>query len=108
MREANRNEMFAPGRDPFLFSVPVLWDKEGKFKKLTRDAPPIVTDLEANLAHFRDRYATTLANQRSVDEELRMLGDVENEQDFRAFHGRFYRYIAEELRRADVATDSFP
>jgi len=108
MWDASRNRMFAPGRDPFLFSVPVLWDKEEKFKKLTRHAPSIVTDLGANLAHFRERYSKTLANQRTADEELRMLRDDENEQDFRAFYGRFYRVIAEELGRADVATDSYP
>jgi hypothetical protein len=102
IREASQNQMFAPGRDPFLFSVPVLWDKEEKLKKLTRHAPSIVTDLGANLAHFRDRYSKTLANQRTVDDELRRLRGDENEQDFRTFYGRFYRRIADELRRTDA------
>lgn len=102
IREASQNQIFAPGRDPFLFSVPVLWDKEEKFKKLTRHAPPMVTELGANLAHFRDRYSKTLANQRTVDDELRRLRGDENEQDFRTFYGRFYRYIADGLRRTDA------
>jgi hypothetical protein len=102
IREASQNQIFAPGRDPFLFSVPVLWDKEEKFKKLTRHAPPMVTELGANLAHFRDRYSKTLANQRTVNDELRRLRGDENEQDFRTFYGRFYRYIGDELRRTDA------
>ncbi len=57
--------MFARGRDSFLFSVPMLWDKADTYKMLTRDAAPIVTDLAANLAHYRGRYAKALANLRS-------------------------------------------
>ena len=102
MWDASRNQMFAPGRDPFLFSVPVFWDKEEKFKTLTRHAPPIVTELGANLAHFRDRYSKTLSNQRTVDEELRRLRGDENEQDFRIFYGLFYEHIADELKRTDA------
>jgi hypothetical protein len=101
MHDASRNRMFAPGRDPFLFSVPVFWDKEDKFKKLTRATPSIVTDLAENLASFRDRYAKTLANQRTVDDELGKLQEDGNEPDFRAFHARFYGYIADELKRTD-------
>ncbi len=107
IREASQNQMFAPGRDPFLFTVPVLWDKEEKFKKLTRHPPSIVTDLGANLAHFRDRYSKTLANQRTVDEELRLLRDHENAQDLRAFYGRFYRYIADELSTTDARVTNY-
>ena len=102
IQDASRNQMFAPGRDPFLFSVPVLWDKEKKFKKLTRNAPSMATDLGANLAHFRDRYAKTLANQRTVDDEIRFLRGDEKEQDFPTFYARFYEHIAEELRRTDA------
>jgi hypothetical protein len=102
MHDAARNRMFAPGRDPFLFSVPMLWDKEDKFRKLTREAPSIVTDLGANLLHFRDRYATTLANQGNVDNERHFLNGDEDEQDFRVFYGVFYELIAEELKRTDA------
>ncbi len=101
MHDASRNRMFAAGRDPFLFSVPVLWDKEDKFKKLTRATPSVVTDLAANLASFRDRYARALGNQRAVHDELGMLHDGESERDFRAFYGRFYEYVADELKRTD-------
>ena len=99
IHEARRNQMFAPGRDPFLFSVPMLWDKADKFKMLTRDAPSIVADIGANLAHYRDRYAETLANQRSLDDELALLDGTEDEDEFRVFYGRFYAHIADELKR---------
>jgi hypothetical protein len=104
MQDVSRNQMFAPGRDPFLFSVPVLWDKEEKFEKLTRHPPSIVTDLGANLAHFRDRYAMTLANRRTVDGELGSLHGDEDEEEFRVFYGRFYEHIADELKRTDEMT----
>jgi hypothetical protein len=101
IQEASRNQMFTSGRDPFLFSVPMLWDKEDKFQKLTRHAPSIVTDLGANLVHFRDRYAKTLAGQRVVNDGLRFLRGDETERDFRLFYGRFYEHISEELQRTD-------
>ena len=101
IHDAGRNQMFAPGRDPFLFSVPMLWDKAETFKTLTRDPPSIVTDLAANLTHYRERYAKTLANRRSVDDELGLLRAPQDAEDFRIFHGRFYDHIADELRRTD-------
>jgi len=67
---------------------------------LTRHAPSTVTDLGANLAYYRERYAKTLARQRSVDDEL---GSRHNdERDLRIFHGRFYEQIADELERTDA------
>ena len=102
IHDARRNQMFASGRDPFLFSVPMLWDKADTFTMLTRDAPPMVTDLAANLAHYRDRYARTLANQRGLDDELGLLNGTEDEDEFRAFYGRFYALIADELKRTDA------
>jgi hypothetical protein len=98
---ATRNRMFSPGRDPFLFSVPMFWDKAETFKRLTRNAPSIVTDIHANLAHYHERFEETLANQRSLDVELRSLHGTENEEEFRIFYGRFYEYIAGELRRTE-------
>jgi hypothetical protein len=100
IHDASRNEMFAPGRDPFVFSVPVLWDKADKFEMLTRHAPSIVTDLGANLAYYRERYAQTLANQRTVDDELGSLSGDTN--DFRIFYARFYEQIADQLERTDA------
>ena len=99
IHDAARNQMFSPGRDPFLFSVPMLWDKAETFKRLTRDAPAIVTDLHSNLAHYRERYEETLANQRSLADELRSLRGTESEEEFRIFYARFYEYIADELER---------
>src|SRR6267378_7249339 len=102
IHDRSRNQLFAPGRDPFLFSVPMLWDKAETFKRLTRDAPSIVTDLAANLAHFRERYATTLARRRSIDEEAGTLNGNESEEEFRIFYARFYEYFADELKRIDA------
>jgi hypothetical protein len=102
MHDAARNRMFAPGRDPFLFSVPMLWDKEEKFRKLTREAPPAVTDVGANLRDFRDRYVTALANQGNVDNERHFLRGDEDEADFRDFYPRFYERIVEDLKTTDA------
>jgi hypothetical protein len=102
IHDASRNQMFTPGRDPFLFSVPMLWDKADTFKMLTRDAPSIVTDLPANLAHYRERYAKTLADQRSLEDEVGLLNGTEGADDFRIFYGRFYALIADELKRTDA------
>ena len=102
IHDASRNQMFAPGRDPFLFSVPLLWDKADTFKTLTREGPAIVSDLAANLAHYRERYLATLANQRSLDDELGLLTATEDQNDFRVFYGRFYDEIAKELKRTDA------
>jgi len=102
IHDASRNRMFAPGRDPFLFSVPLLWDKAETFKMLTRDAPAIVSDLATNLADYRERYLATLANQRSLEDELALLGGARDENDFRDFYGRFYAQIADELKRTDA------
>ena len=102
IHDASRNQMFTPGRDPFLFSVPMLWDKADTFKMLTRDAPSILTDLPANLAQYRERYAKTLADQRSLEDELGLLNGTEGADDFRIFYGRFYALIADELKRTDA------
>ena len=102
IHEPNRNQMFAPGRDPFLFSVPMFWDKADKFKTLTRHAPSIVTDLGANLAYYRERYAKTLADQRTVDDEVGSVQGDEDVRDFRTFYGQFYEHIAEDLKRTEA------
>ena len=102
MQGPSRNQIFTPGRDPFLFSVPVFWDKEEKFKRLTRHPPSIVTDLGANLVHFRHRYAKAKANRRTIDEELGLLHGDEDEQEFRIFHGRFYEHVDLELKNTDA------
>ncbi|MEK6208642.1 MAG: hypothetical protein AABM32_13510 [Chloroflexota bacterium] len=107
MHDASRNRMFAPGRDPLLFSVPILWDKVEKFRKLTRDAPSIVTDLGANLRDFRDRYVTALANQGKADNERHLLDGDEDEQDFRDFYPRFYERIADDLKRTDALISEY-
>ena len=102
MHDAARNELFAPGRDPFLFSVPRVWDKEEKFQMLTRNASPSLTELGANLSRFRDRYAEILAGRRDVDEELASVGGDESEQAFTLFYERFYQFIARQLQRTNA------
>ena len=85
MHDGDRNRLFAAGRDPFLFSIPMLWDKEEKFRRLTRTPPSAVTDLYANLTHFRDRYLKALATQPASN------GDT--------FGERFRERLAQELQR---------
>ena len=102
MHDASRNEVFAPGRDPFLFSLPRVWDKEDKFKMLTRSASPSLTDLGANLSHFRDRFAHILADRQGVDHELALFHDEEDGQTFPMFYERFYEFIAGQLQRTNA------
>src|SRR5205814_332494 len=67
--------------------VPMLWDKEEKFRKLTRTPPSTVTELYANLTHFRDRYVEALATQSTSS------GDT--------FSERFRERLTEELQRTE-------
>jgi hypothetical protein len=101
MHDESRNELFDAGVDPFLVSVPLVWDKREKFEMLTRHPPSSLTDLGANLAHWRERYARALERQRPLEDELTLVGD-EDKQRFRQFYGRFYEHTASELRRTDA------
>jgi hypothetical protein len=102
MHDAARNQMFASGRDPFLFSVPRLWDKQDTFNMLTRNARMSITDLGANLSRFRDRYARILSSRRNMNDDLASLDGDEDEQAFRLFHDRFHQFVAGQLRRTDA------
>src|SRR5207237_8458276 len=93
MHDGDRNQLFAAGRDPFLFSVPMLWDKEEKFRRLTRTPPSTLTDLSANLTHFRHRYLEALATEPATD------GD--------SFEDRFRERLAEELQRTESLIAEF-
>ncbi|TMD60045.1 MAG: hypothetical protein E6I87_07800 [Chloroflexi bacterium] len=101
MQEAARNELFAAGRDPFLFSIPMFWDKRNEFERLTRKASTNLTDLGANLMRFRERYAKALTRRQSIDEGLRSVPGDDHRRAFRSFYDRFYAQLAEELRRTD-------
>ena len=94
MHDPARNRLFEPGRDPFLFSLPRVWDKEEKFRLLTRQPSATMTDLGANLAHYRARYDTILSGEPDAE-------DVAPEQRgaFSTFSGRFYDYVARERER---------
>jgi hypothetical protein len=102
MHDAERNEMFASGRDPFIFSVPRLWDKQDTFKMLTRNASTSLTDLGANLSRFRDRYARILSSRLDVNDDLASVDGGEDERAFRLFHDRFYQFIAGQLQRTNA------
>ena len=101
MHDAGMNRLFTAGRDPFLFSVPMLWDKEQKFRALTRTPPANGTDLYTNLTHFRDRYSAALARgpvrERDGDADH---GDTDGE-GFAIFADRFREQLAEDLRRTE-------
>jgi hypothetical protein len=88
MHDRDRNLLFAAGRDPFLFSLPLFWDKEEKFRVLTRTPPSSVTDLYSNLAHFRERYAAALGRESPTDDDT--------------FENRLRQHLADELRRTDA------
>ena len=107
IHDVRRNELFARGRDPFLFSVPMFWDKADTYRMLTQEAPLFATDLGANLEHYRERYAKILANQRPVDDELADLSMGEDADSFRAFRGRFYEVIAADLKRTDARVEEY-
>ena len=92
MHDPSRNDLFAPGRDPVLASVPLLWDKRRTFVDLTRATPAHLSDLAANLTHFRERFARALARER-------LQGDAN-------FATRYERVIASELERTDRAIAS--
>lgn len=102
MHDSERNRIFGTGRDPFLFSVPVFWDKESKFRTLTRAPSRELTDLGANLAHYRARYTSILSTRRTVDDAVRSLHVTDDEEGFRVFHDRFYQRIADELERCEA------
>ena len=102
MHDAARNEMFAYGRDPFLFSVPRLWDKQDTFKMLMRNASTSLTDLGANLSRFRERYAKILSSRRNMSDDLASVDRDEDEQAFRLFRDRFYQFIAGQLQRTNA------
>ena len=92
MHDPSRNDLFAPGKDPFLFSVPLLWDKRSRFERLVRRPAAHLTDLHANLAHFRERYIACLA---TLDPHRGGDGDRQR------FARSFYAYIERELRRTE-------
>ena len=102
MHDAGRNQLFAPGRDPFLFSLPLLWDKRATFARIARDPAPILADVRANLLWFRDRYARTLANRPSGGELAGRTPDTETDPPFTAFRDRFYELIAKDLRATEA------
>ena len=94
MHDGARNELFLSGRDPFLFSVPTVWDKRHEFLELTRAASPVLTNLGANLAHFRDRYDRALAQRSSGH-------GVGAGASFASFAERFHSYIAQQRTLID-------
>jgi hypothetical protein len=102
MHDAERNELFTAGRDPFLFSLPVLWDKQDTFLLLTRRPPASVIDLGVNLAHFQERYGTILERRHAQAP----TGAAASDPRFGAFADRFYDYIAAQLGRTEAMLEA--
>ena len=94
MHDPERNELFVPGHDPLLASIPILWDKRRTFDRLVRRPAAHETDLAANLERFRERFARAL-NERDRTE------DAEPRQA--AFAERFYAVVASELAQVEKA-----
>jgi len=69
---------------------------------LRRHSSVSLTDLGANLAQFRERFAKILSSQRDLSEDVVSVADEEDQQAFRLFYDRFYQYIAGQLRRANA------
>jgi hypothetical protein len=94
MHDPARNALFEPGRDPFLFSLPRVWDKEEKFRLLTRRPSATMTDLRANLAHYRARYDTILSAEPDAEDVAPELRNA-----FSGFSIRFFDYVTREHER---------
>ena len=103
MQDAARNEIFAAGRDPFLFSLPVFWDKDETFRRLTRQPSAHLTDLKANLVAFRERYERILAGEPS-DDLAPAVGKAPGVGEFRE---RLYRLVTDDLRRTNARLDEY-
>jgi len=106
MHDAGMNRLFTAGRDPFLFSVPMLWDKEQKFRTLTRTPPSNATDLHTNLTHFRDRYSAALA-RGPLREKDRDADHADTDEEFDIFPNRFREKLAEELQRTKTLISEY-
>jgi hypothetical protein len=102
MHEGERNELFTAGRDPFLFSVPVFWDKDEKFRRLTRQPSMTLTDLKTNLVAFRERYERILAGEPSDD-----LTPADGAAPVNTFRERLYRLVSDDLRRTNARLDEY-
>lgn len=94
MLPSDANELFEQGRDPFIFSLPLTWNKKGKFEKITADPPEHLIDLRANLQRYRERYQSALAG-RDPAERDRFRG--KKGKAFRAFYDRYYEHLARGL-----------
>jgi hypothetical protein len=95
IHDGARNRLFEVGRDPFLFSVPALWDKREKFLKLTRDPALEITDLGANLSWLRERYAGGLGSANAASD-----GDPAK-PGFGKFRERFRALVKRALQETD-------
>src|SRR5437763_366090 len=91
MHAAGRNRLFVPGRDPFLFSLPLLWDKHHIFTRLTRRPPQVLTDLVANLENVRARLSPAAERARADDAA----------GEYGAFRARFVAWLEDRLRLID-------
>jgi hypothetical protein len=65
-----------------------------------------MTDLQANLAWYADRYRNALDRKKPADSYADAVGRGAELDRFRAFHDRYYRYVARELATVEAALAS--
>ncbi len=90
IHDAAHNQVFNPGKDPLLASVPLLWDKRSTFEKLTKEPPAELTDLGANLASYDARYRKIVDEAPGTADGLGRLENEGHRRAYREFYDRFY------------------
>lgn len=93
------NEMFDEGSDPFIFSVPLIWNKKDKFRELTRSPPAHIADARTNLQYYRERFARIMSTRNPAERDSYFKGD--RRRAFAAFYDRYYEYVDMRLREVD-------
>lgn len=105
MAGAGENELFEQGKDPFIFSIPVVWDKKGKYNDLTREPDAGESDLGSNLARYRQRYADILAEKKPAGRYAFL--DGRERRDFPAFHAQYYELAEKRLAQTDELLERY-
>ncbi|HEX3160723.1 MAG TPA: hypothetical protein VHQ45_19540 [Gemmatimonadaceae bacterium] len=88
----------------FVRAAPLVHARESRVVDALRD--PRATDLQANLTWYAERYRNALRLQRPADSYAEAVGPGAKLETFRAFHDRYYRYVARELAAVEAALAS--